>query len=51
MFRSPLCKAFTALASAGFNPRVYLLSIALGRRGDHDRDGEQDRPGGKKSRP
>ncbi|MBN9257301.1 MULTISPECIES: hypothetical protein [unclassified Mesorhizobium] len=51
MFRSPLCKAFTALASAGFNPRVYLLSIALGRRGDHDRDGEQERPRSKKPRP
>jgi hypothetical protein len=31
MFHLQLFKTLSALASAGFNPRVYLLSIALGK--------------------
>jgi len=31
MFHLHLFKTLSALASAGFNPRAYLLSIALGK--------------------
>ncbi len=31
MFHLQLFKTLSALASAGFNPRVYLLSIGLGK--------------------
>jgi hypothetical protein len=31
MFHLQLFKTLSALASAGFNPRIYLLSIALGK--------------------
>jgi len=38
MVHLQLFKTLSHLASAGFNPRVYLLSIALGRGAADHRD-------------
>ncbi|MER8378266.1 hypothetical protein NKJ36_15620 [Mesorhizobium sp. M0142] len=38
MYHLQLFRTLSALASAGFNPRVYLLSLALGKTATHDRD-------------
>lgn len=38
MFHLQLFKTLSALASAGFNPRVYLLPIALGKTANDPRD-------------
>lgn len=41
MFHLQLFRTLSALASAGFNPRVYLLSIALGNAVTDHRDAKQ----------
>jgi hypothetical protein len=46
MFHLQLFKTLSALASAGFNPRVYLLSIALGKTVTDHRDLKQQPRGG-----
>jgi len=43
MFHLHLFKTLSALAAAGFNPRAYLLSIALGKTTARD-PREQKRP-------